>query len=223
MVRLWKWSVICICIGAPYCYGCSHSRCDSKPESTRGFPAFVIPAAWSTPKYRVFLLSVQLYFRSVLPHSLNLCCLTAWFSCCLTAWIYAASQLDANPDSYLSYWLLRQKPDMCFGIIVSRHCFLRYWFSGVGRIFVLNSVGYLHQWIGCSGGDRISSWISLSTSTLHLSAHAQMQFQFDPSFFQLQLDDPAFVRSCPNAVPQRRCGFQFWFSVNGGILFWVEL
>ena len=129
---------IFICIGSPYFYGCEHSRCNSKPESTRGFPAFVIPAAWSTPKYRVFLLSVKLYFRSVLPHSLNLCCLTAWFSCCLTAWIYAASQLDANPDSYLSYWLLRQKPDMCFGIIVSRH-----WFWDIGSPVL---AGYLF-WI----------------------------------------------------------------------------
>ena len=26
--------MICIYIGAPYCYGYDHSRCDSKPEST---------------------------------------------------------------------------------------------------------------------------------------------------------------------------------------------
>ena len=26
--------MICICIGAPYWYGCNYSRCDSKPEST---------------------------------------------------------------------------------------------------------------------------------------------------------------------------------------------
>ena len=173
---------ICICFGSPYCYGCNHSRCDSKPESTRGFPAFVIPAAWSGSKMQgfstvssiVFSLSAASQLEFVLPyslifmlpHSLNLCCLTAW---CKSWFIFEL--LVAPTEAGYVFW------NYSLPTLV-----LRYWFSGVGRIFVLNSVGYLHQWIGCSGGDRISSWISLSTSTLHLSALAQMQFHFDPSF-----------------------------------------
>ena len=39
--------IICICIGSPYFYGCNHSRCDSKPESTIIIYA---PQLWGKPK-----------------------------------------------------------------------------------------------------------------------------------------------------------------------------
>ena len=63
--------IICICIGFPQIYGCDHSRCDSKPEST-----IIVYATqlWVRPKFafRTNMLFISLQSTSFMLRSCGL-------------------------------------------------------------------------------------------------------------------------------------------------------
>ena len=180
-----------------------------------------MPAALVDSKMQTFSIITPFVFESVLPHSLKLCCLTAWL-------LFHNSISVLDSELYIHGLVLRLSP-VKFGLISTSYAlarcglFVDFAIDLVLRLspvkFGLIPTSYALARCGLFVDFAIDlvlrfspvkfGLLILSTLALHLRSAKSLDFSI------------AFVRSCPNAVQQQQRGS--WFRSPWMTAFCLDL